>query len=399
MAVSLEQSTVMDSEAPYLPEEIFTNILKRLPVKSLIRFRCVCKDWKNLFKTPSFIAEHNRHATQQDPVLLFKRGGRLPCNPEYLCLCLINRDMKVLEYQTRQTQPSLVARCDIIGSSNGLLCLVHKYSFILWNPATREVLQVPNNPNLTREVLQVPNVLNLIHFAGFGFSPIVNDYKIVRLSTSWRHDDRIYLVQVFSVSTWSWKEVGELMPGIMPCDIPGFALDGAIFLFGSRDSGPESCLISFDIATESLALIPIPKSAHVTNESRLTTYESKLAMLSKSKVECKSGIESTKSFSINLWVMEKCVDTSRERGIWTKIYTSNPIPSPDRTYFLRPLTIWRNEIVIVGLVECKTVLVLCDLHTNEFKLAMGKYSIGTVIWNYAESLASIRNIHIEASSS
>ncbi|KAI9110521.1 hypothetical protein K1719_018387 [Acacia pycnantha] len=66
----------------------------------------------------------------------------------------------------------------------------------------------------------------------------------------------------------------------------------------------------------------------------------------------------------------------------------------------RPLTIWGNEIVVVGVTEGQTVLVLCNLHTNEFKmLATGKYSIGTVIWNYVGSLALVHDIHIEASSS
>ncbi|KAI9110498.1 hypothetical protein K1719_018364 [Acacia pycnantha] len=379
-AVSLEQSTVMDIAAPYLPEEIFKNILKRLPVKSLIRFRCVCKYWKNLFKTPSFIAEHHRHSTQQDSVLLFKSGG---------CLCLINRDMQVLEYQTPRTS-LLFPRCDIIGSSNGFLCLVWESSLILWNPATRKILRVPDVLNLD------PNGIFIV---GFGFSRIVNDYKIVRLAFSRLHGVGVYLVQLFSKSTRSWKEleVGKL-EGIMPYDIPGFTLDGAIFLFGSSGGGPESCLISFDIATESLTLIPIPSSAHVTSESRLTTYENKLAMLSKSRVECQSGIESTESFSINLWVMEKCVDTSGERWIWTKIYTSNPFPDPSHPYFLRPLTIWRNEIV--GVNEGETVLVLCNLETNEVKmLAMGKHSIGTVIWNHAGSFLLVRDIHVEASSS
>ncbi|KAI9110595.1 hypothetical protein K1719_018461 [Acacia pycnantha] len=379
MAVSLEQSTVMDSDAPYLPEEIFTNILKRLPVKSLIRFQCVCKDWKNLFKTPSFIAEHNRHSTQQDSVLLFKRGGRLPCNPEYLCLCLINRDMQVLEYQT---QPSLVRRSDIIGSSNGLLCLVYETSFILWNPATREVIQLPNVPN--------PNP-NGIRLAGFGFSPIVNDYKIVRFDLCRLYGIRVYVLQVFSVSTWSWKEENKML-GITPYDIPGFTLDGAIFFLGSRGVGPERCLISFDIAMESFALIPLPRFVHVTIESRLTTYENKLAMLSESRVHS--------SFSFDLWVMEKCVDTSGERWIWTKRYTSNPFPRPGRPYLLRPLTLWRNEVVIVGSTKGEKIRVLCNLHSNEVKmLARCKYSTGPVIWNYAESLVSIRDIHIEASSS
>ncbi|KAK4256131.1 hypothetical protein QN277_009039 [Acacia crassicarpa] len=353
----------MDSDAPYLPEEILTNILSRLPVKSLIRFQCVCKDWKNLFKTPSFMAEHVLHSTQQDSLLLLKSPG-YKCNPEYVRL--IHRDMQVLEYQT---PPSSVRQRDIIGSSNGLVCLIlmYKSSFILWNPATREVLRVPKAPNLYHT-----GICDL----GFGFSPIVNDYKIVLLSLSSLDDDGVYLVQVFSVSKWSWKEVevGKLK-GMVSFVAPGFSFDGAIFWFGfgckPRFRASKRFLISFDIATESFALITIPKSS-LTSESRLTTYDNKLAMLSKSRVE------STESFSIKLWVMEKRVGTSRKRWTWRKIYTSNPFP--DRTYFLRSLTIWRNEIVIVGVTGGETVLVFCNLHTNEFKmLTMGKYSIGTVI--------------------
>ncbi|KAI9127164.1 hypothetical protein K1719_001723 [Acacia pycnantha] len=64
------EQTVINVAAPYLPKEIITNILKRLPVKSLLRFRCVCKPWKNLFKTPSFIQEHLSHSKNQDPSLL-----------------------------------------------------------------------------------------------------------------------------------------------------------------------------------------------------------------------------------------------------------------------------------------------------------------------------------------
>ncbi|KAK4256135.1 hypothetical protein QN277_009043 [Acacia crassicarpa] len=365
---------VMDGDVPYLPQEIFANILIRLPVKSLIRFQCVCKDWKNLFKTPSFIAEHARHSTQQDSVLLFK-SPRYKCKPA--CLCLINRDMQVLEYQT----PS-VHSCTI-GSSNGLLCLLHVWSFILWNPATREVFQVPKAPNINR---------NVIFYVGFGFSPVVNDYKIVTISLSRLYGDGVYLVHVFSVSTRSWKEVeGGKLKGILAFVTRGFSFDGAIFWFGTGLKGQGRSLLSFDIATESFKLIPIPSSVHVTFESRLTKYENKLALLSKTRVE------STKSFFISLWVMGKCMDTSGERCIWTKIYTSNPFPDMKLS---SALTIWRNEIVIVGVTEGKTVLVSCNLHTNEVKMwTIGNYSLETFFWNYAESLVSVGDIHIEASSS
>ncbi|PHT90057.1 hypothetical protein T459_05170 [Capsicum annuum] len=44
----------------YFPKEIIFDILSRLPVKTLLRFRCVCKQWRKLISKPNFIAAHFR---------------------------------------------------------------------------------------------------------------------------------------------------------------------------------------------------------------------------------------------------------------------------------------------------------------------------------------------------
>ncbi|KAL5769476.1 hypothetical protein ACOSP7_013630 [Xanthoceras sorbifolium] len=41
-----------------LPEDMIIEILSILPVKSLIRFRCVSKSWYALVKSSSFISKH-----------------------------------------------------------------------------------------------------------------------------------------------------------------------------------------------------------------------------------------------------------------------------------------------------------------------------------------------------
>ena len=55
----------------FIPQEIINNILIRLPVKSLLRFQCVCKHWKTLIKNPSFISHHLHFSILQNPSLIF----------------------------------------------------------------------------------------------------------------------------------------------------------------------------------------------------------------------------------------------------------------------------------------------------------------------------------------
>ncbi|KAI9127178.1 hypothetical protein K1719_001737 [Acacia pycnantha] len=78
---------------PILPEEIIGNILERLPVKSLMRFQCVCRQWRILFKTRSFIANHLDHSNHQNPCLLLHDMGDLS---NLYCL---DSEMQVWELQ------------------------------------------------------------------------------------------------------------------------------------------------------------------------------------------------------------------------------------------------------------------------------------------------------------
>ncbi|MCL7032253.1 hypothetical protein MKW94_000196, partial [Papaver nudicaule] len=50
----------------YLPEEIIGDILPRLPAKSVLRFRCVCKSWLKLFRNPNFVKHHLKYAKQRN---------------------------------------------------------------------------------------------------------------------------------------------------------------------------------------------------------------------------------------------------------------------------------------------------------------------------------------------
>lgn len=57
-----------------LPEDVLIEILSRLPVKSLIRFRRVCKIWYDLLKSLNFISKHVKNYNVNHSHLVVKRN-------------------------------------------------------------------------------------------------------------------------------------------------------------------------------------------------------------------------------------------------------------------------------------------------------------------------------------
>lgn len=51
-------ATILWISPPLLPEELVREILLRLPVKSLVQFKCVCKLWKTLISNSQFAKSH-----------------------------------------------------------------------------------------------------------------------------------------------------------------------------------------------------------------------------------------------------------------------------------------------------------------------------------------------------
>ncbi|KAK4259402.1 hypothetical protein QN277_005740 [Acacia crassicarpa] len=363
---------------PFLPEEIIRNILIQLPVKTLIRSRCVCKHWKNLIRCPSFISDHLHHSTtHQNPSLILQRRY------ESYDLWLLDCKMQLHEVNIAPLLDS-PNPFQIVGSSNGLLCVkVSRYfefypSLLLWNPATREVRQLtPNTPN-TKGV-------HLPLSIGFGFSPVINDYKVV-ITYHYFNFDPVYplysllvVVVVYSLSSGSWKKVEFGVKDIV-LGYESVTVNGIMFWSGRRRNPDTNyyAIVSFDIANEVFTLVPTPDRS--TSTSRLTMYENKLAVLSCFATQDSESL-------IELWVMEDGSGAS-----WAKIYSSSLIPS-----VLRPMmTVWMNQIVCVGgenegYQEPK--INLLNISTNELKtFDISKCGRGTgcgFILHHTESLVPI----------
>ncbi|KAI9124321.1 hypothetical protein K1719_005621 [Acacia pycnantha] len=380
------EQTVINGAAPYLPEEISINILKRLPVNSLIRFQCVCKHWENLFKTPSFIAAHLCQS-HQNPSFIFSHDHLLNNLP----LRLLDCEMQLRDVQKAPLFDSLAsASCDnIVGSSNGLLCLVIRVcsrfpSLLVWNPVTGDGIKAP----ISRIVDMYDDHYVLGYVLGFGFSPLDNDYKIVAIYNE--NSGLVSGVDLYSLSRRSWKEIEFRNLEKVSCYCSRFSSNnkGAIFTRGFKlGKGMEGVdvIVSFDMAKEVFTLIswpPLWGNLHCN----LALYEDKPAVITTSAMRASSNVSS----NVDLWVMEEDMSSSGERWSWIKKFTSDPHP-----WAFIPGTIWINEIVVSGIEiggdikKNERRLCLFNIATNEFKtLEISQYNPQNYV-NYVESLVPV----------
>ncbi|CAB4302894.1 unnamed protein product [Prunus armeniaca] len=186
----------------YIPEEILINVLSRLPVKSLIRFTCVCKLWSSLIRSSRFIGMHlNRNVTNHAHAFIIALHERR--RESKICFTLFSNETfePCLKIKHLLTGPKI----HIHGSSNGLVCLSHE----LWNLDTATYLC---NISIQKHVVLPPTSILCFPWpeyatgVAFGFHPRLNNYK-VHIGLCSRK--RMLLIIVYCLSIPTDSEVFE----------------------------------------------------------------------------------------------------------------------------------------------------------------------------------------------
>ena len=183
----------------YLPEEVVLQILCRLPVKSLIRFRCVSKLWNSLITTSAFIDSHLTQSLSlpsNSNKLIVSRGDFRAIDIYEFKVDIYefihggNNDSDSSFHQFQNVEfPLSFSYFKLIGSVNGLFCLCEKEQIILWNPCIRKFITLPKTKTKCAVIY------------GFGFDARTNDYKVVSIATKPR-----CLVEVYSLKEGDWRK-------------------------------------------------------------------------------------------------------------------------------------------------------------------------------------------------
>lgn len=318
----------------YLPPEVVTLILSRLPVESAVRCTSVCKAWYALIKHPSFISTHLQSAALHHPLLLLKLCDRYP-NPTYY----LYRDSEAFEAYKQfwgPSKPEIIGR--IAGTCNGLICLVDLYfrRIFLWNPSIKKHFTLPE-PDFSHEV-------SCHTITGFGFDSVSNDHKVFLYVHDTGTGDYVE-VWLFSLNRCSWTRLIEVSPRrrlIPVCQT--VCVKGALH-YGLL----PNMILAFDLSTEKFFELCLPKTSDYLFPMSLVKYEESIAV-----VYC--GFLHLHKYEI--WAMKEYgVDSS-----WTKVLHS---VDENRKFVLGAKVFRVFEIMKNG----KVLLLVEGDHKYSFKIA------------------------------
>jgi F-box interacting protein len=357
-----------------LPEDLLMEILSRLPVKSLMRCKCVSKSWYALVTNPSFISKHLKisHNLNRGAAIL-RLGGGLD---QLRLSTLSNETLEVSgDVDLSQWFHDEVSMVSMFGPCNGILCLSGTlwnmrdgYSdydrLVLWNPATRESKMVPPFPR--------QQDLDFLTHIGFGFDPKTNDYKVVRIMNFlFQHCE----VQVYHLSTNSWRVLDSSPNPSYFIHPPRFSsyLNGVYYWWARvHEDGymGRQFLFSFDMSNEVFQeVLPPPFEGHNCIDQDIAVINETVTLI----LPCNFDIEL--NVWTEIWVLNECgVETT-----WTKILTIRQIP-----VFLDLLQLREDGLVV--LIDADQCLVLYDPRTQEARNLQIYEARSAQLVSYTESL-------------
>ncbi|XP_060190346.1 putative F-box protein At1g32420 [Lycium barbarum] len=288
-ALYKEKNIKSSRKIPSIPQEIIFDVFSWLPVKSLMRFKCISKFFSSLISKSEFMDIHLCHSRTRTKLLAHERGvfeGR-----DFFYTIEQNQDGKASLLHIEDFLCRVIwYMSEYLECANGVFCF--------WKDARQPVYIC--NPS-TREIKPLPYIDNPFEsFYSLGFEPIEKIYKvlftrIVRSQISSRN-------WVFTLDgNKSWKEI-ESVPEFYRAE--RVCINGVIYMLNGKEH--KQNMVAFDLKAESFRIISLWKALHrYKHFYDLIDVKGKLAVFENTII----------NGEVNMWILEKGQHERWERHI------------------------------------------------------------------------------------
>ncbi|KAL1197198.1 F-box/kelch-repeat protein [Cardamine amara subsp. amara] len=327
--------------SPNLPLEMMEEILLRLPVKSLTRFKCVCISWRSLLSRPLFTLKH-ASILEASKTTTSKKSpyGVITTSRFHLKSCCVHSMYNESTVNVLEHDGELLGRdyYQVVGTCHGLICFHVDYnkSLYLWNP-TIKVQQ-----RLSDSDLETSDDEFVVTY-GFGYDESEDDYKVVALLQQ-RLQMKIE-AKIYSMRQKLWRRSNTCFPSetvLADKSRSGIYINGTLNWAATHSS--SWTIISYDMSRD------VFKKLHGPVCCSRGCFTMTLGDLRG----CLSMVCYCKGANADVWVLKEF----EEGESWFKV-----LSIPGLTEFVRPLWI-SNDLVV--LLEFRSGLALYNCSSGRF---------------------------------
>ncbi|XP_026451031.1 F-box protein CPR1-like [Papaver somniferum] len=227
-----------------LPEEIYLDILLRVPGKSAFACKFLCKSWYSIISNPEFVKQHLSFATQTNNYSPMLQNYAPFSDHSFRSIShdsLSSDDavVKVMDFPSKTYEHRLLGSCDglVYGFKEGI--------FSVWNPATNEFKRLP----------RLDTFYCGIGCHGFGYDYKNDDYKLVSIR---QYTGFLIAVYIYSLKSNSWKSFKSKY-GLLD-QWTGVLFNGAVHWILETWKTPPNriTILSMDISEEKLKELQLP---------------------------------------------------------------------------------------------------------------------------------------------
>ncbi|XP_042010605.1 putative F-box protein At1g33530 [Salvia splendens] len=271
-----------------LPEEMTREILRRLPIRSIMRCKFVCKSWRLLIEGGDF---EMLYTPQPGLAFVHRDIGFAVCDEAYKPLC---------HFGFPPLKKDATTTLLVVGSANGLI--------LVWNGIDSRLCVC--NP-ITSEYIKLPCQSPVSYVFGFGVSKLSGQYKIL----CGAH------VYTLGREGGCWRSIAGATGSLR------LLWENAVFFNGNlhwlaSDSKENPLVCCFDLETELFTSFVLPPRDHINYDDGYLSYwngEYRLCVLDGRLCLC--DILLHVRWHAVIWRMNTYGDTNS----WVKAYTVGDI--------------------------------------------------------------------------
>ncbi|CAN7006724.1 unnamed protein product [Brassica rapa subsp. trilocularis] len=253
------------------PIDLTSEILLRLPEKSVARFRCVSKLWSSISTDPYFINLFETRSPRQTILLCVRKYDSL-----FVSSIPQHKHMHTLHQSSNKSfSSSQPISCynmkfpetnDLYPteSVHGLICFQESGKPVVWNPSKKEFVTLPKPRKSWNDITVF-----------LGYDPTQGKHKVMCLPCN-RSTDVCRILTLGSAQE-SWRTVKTNQNHRSSIITIGRCIKGVIYYLAYIFHSRLQVIMSFDIKSEKFDTIPLPRED--IDRPFLITYEGRLAFV------------------------------------------------------------------------------------------------------------------------